>query len=87
MNPSSVEHRLSQRKRTLLGAKIVFNDGTSVYECVIRNMSDTGALVQSENSLAAPPTFSLQLTDGRVFACEVIWRKASSLGVKYRVRG
>ena len=83
MNNSSVEHRISQRTRTLPGAKVFFNEGKSVFYCVVKNLSETGALTHIENSLAVPPKFSLRLSDDRLFECQVIWRKANSLGVQF----
>ena len=82
MTEAAQNNRISARKRTLLGAKIIFNDGHSVYDCLVRNLSDTGAMIQIENPLAAPNTFDLQLSDNRVLACEVRWRKINSMGVQ-----
>jgi len=83
MTEAAQNNRISARKRTLLGAKIIFNDGHSVYDCLVRNLSDTGAMIQIENPLAAPNTFDLQLSDNRVLACEVRWRKINSMGVQF----
>ncbi len=83
MTEASQNNRMSARKRTLLGAKIIFNDGHSVYDCLVRNLSDTGAMIQIENPLAAPNTFDLQLSDNRLLACEVRWRKINSIGVQF----
>lgn len=77
------EVRASARKRTLLGAKIVFNDGRSIFDCLVRNLSDTGAMIQIENPLAAPDSFSLQLSDHRLLACKVRWRKINSMGIEF----
>lgn len=83
MTNFSPEGRTSARKRTLLGAKIVFNGGHSIFDCVVRNLSDTGALIQMENPLSAPNAFDLQLSDNRQLPCEVRWRKINSLGVEF----
>jgi hypothetical protein len=83
MTAFAPEGRVSTRKRTLLGAKIVFNDGHSVFDCIVRNLSDTGAMIQIENPLAAPSTFNLQFSDDRLLACEVRWRKINSIGVEF----
>ncbi len=83
MTTSSPEGRASTRKRTLLGAKIIFNDGHSVFDCIVRNLSDTGAMIQMENPLSAPGVFDLRLSDERVLPCEVRWRKINSLGVEF----
>ncbi|MFK0162055.1 PilZ domain-containing protein [Rhizobium sp. NPDC090279] len=83
MTESSPEGRTSVRKRTLLGAKIIFNDGHSVFDCLVKNLSDTGAMIQIENPLSAPNAFNLRLSDNRLMACEVRWRKINSMGVQF----
>ncbi|ENN87272.1 hypothetical protein RHSP_25400 [Rhizobium freirei PRF 81] len=83
MTEPSQESRTSGRKRTLLGAKIIFNGGHSIFDCVVRNLSETGAMIQIENPLSAPDSFDLQLSDNRLLACEVRWRKINSIGVQF----
>ncbi|MBB6483959.1 PilZ domain-containing protein [Rhizobium lusitanum] len=83
MTEASQNNRMSARKRTLLGAKIIFNEGHSVYDCLVKNLSDTGAMIQIENPLAAPNAFDLQLSDNRLLTCEVRWRKINSMGVQF----
>ncbi|MDK4722445.1 PilZ domain-containing protein [Rhizobium sp. CNPSo 3968] len=83
MTALSPEGRASLRKRTLLGGKIIFNGGHSVFDCTVRNLSDTGAMIQIENPLAVPNTFSLRFPDDRLLACEVRWRKINSIGVEF----
>lgn len=83
MTTSSPEGRVAIRKRTLLGAKIIFNDGHSVFDCIVRNLSDTGAMIQIENPLSAPNSFDLKLSDNRLLGCQVRWRKINSIGVQF----
>ncbi|NLS15256.1 PilZ domain-containing protein [Rhizobium sp. P40RR-XXII] len=83
MTALSPEGRASLRKRTLLGAKIIFNDGRSVFDCIVRNLSDTGAMIQIENPLAVPNSFNLQFPDDRLVACEMRWRKINGIGVEF----
>ncbi|MGM4981442.1 MULTISPECIES: PilZ domain-containing protein [Rhizobium] len=83
VSPDSPEGRASTRKRTFFGAKIIFNDGHSVFDCTVRNLSDTGAMIQIENPLSAPNSFHLQLSDNRLWACQVRWRKINSMGIQF----
>lgn len=55
----------------------------SVLDCVVRNISETKALIHIENSLAVPATSGLQISDGRSFDCEVMWRKPTALGAHF----
>ena len=38
------EHRRERRMRVLKMARIVFNGGYSVYDCRVKNLSESGAL-------------------------------------------
>jgi hypothetical protein len=83
VNETAADHRAAQRHRTLLGAKILFNSGHSVFDCLIRNLSDTGARLHLEDALAVPENFTLTVVDGRSFPCTVVWRKVGMIGVHF----
>ena len=72
----------AQRRRTLKGAQIVFNGGHSTVDCVVRNVSDTGALVRVEGAPNMPDEFDLVIDDQRR-PCRVAWRKLTELGVAF----
>lgn len=83
MEPVDDDNRRAPRMRSLIGAKIVFNSGGSVLDCVVRNLSTTGARLQIENALSAPSVFELAMSDGRHMSCTVMWRKAGAIGVHF----
>ena len=74
----------AQRRRVLKSAQIVFNGGHSTIDCVVRNVSDTGALVRIEGALNMPGEFDLIVDDVRR-PCRVAWRKVTELGVAFVV--
>ena len=78
-----MERRRWQRSRAFLGGRIVFNHAHSSLDCVVKEISDGGALIKVENAVAVPESFQLILNDGRSFACEIIWRKINTLGVSF----
>ena len=49
------------RGRTLLGAKIVFNSGRSILDCVVRELSKSGASATVESTIGIPNEFKLIL--------------------------
>ena len=53
------EHRHSQRTRMLRAGKIVFNNKSSVIDCLVRNLSPTGACLLVSNVIGVPSTFEL----------------------------
>ena len=78
------ERRRLTRKRTLKGGRIVFNNGRSVIDCVVRNMTPQGALLTLPSILGVPKTFDLYI-DGEVIPrpARVVMRDATSLGVTW----
>jgi hypothetical protein len=68
------ERRNEQRRRTLHGGKIIFNDRRSVIDCLVRNLSDNGTCLQLNSTVGIPTTFDL-LIDGEQASrpCQLIW--------------
>ena len=88
-NSTTVEREMDERRgesrnKSLLAARIVFNDRRSVIDCVIRNFSDTGACLQIANSTGIPTTFEL-VTDGgsRRRPCKLVWLTDTRAGVEF----
>jgi hypothetical protein len=78
-----VDGRQQIRKRTFLGAKILFNDRRSVIDCLVKDMSEGGARLSLDGVAAIPEDFELSLSDGRAFRCKVRWRRINSIGVSF----
>jgi hypothetical protein len=76
------EHRAKERHRTFKGGKITFNNAASVFDCTVRNISETGACLMVENALAIPAQFEL-VFEGNRSPCEVVWRQANRVGVRF----
>src|SRR3954451_11399225 len=51
--------RAAPRMRTLIAAKISFNNGQSTLDCLIRNLSDTGAKLIVSAAGTLPECFDL----------------------------
>ena len=76
------EHRASPRLRTLKRGLIIFGTAPTL-ECVIRNMSDLGALLML-NPVGLPDEFTLVIKPEMVKrACRVAWRLADKIGVQF----
>jgi len=80
---TSADNRRAPRMRTLKGARVVLPNNTSTFECTVRNLSDTGALLQMISTLGIPNRFSLLMDDGRSSECEVAWRTDTRIGVRF----
>lgn len=78
------EHRRAARRRALKGAQIIFNDGASVIDCVVRDVSETGAKLKIPSPLGVPDTFTLSVqVDDIRYKCRVAWRRATEIGVSF----
>ena len=77
------ERRANPRARRLKAGKIVLNDGQSVLDCSVRNVSATGACLLVGNGFLIPGDFRLKL-DGDTRRCAVIWRRPDRMGVSFR---
>ena len=55
------EARRSKRVRTILGVKIVFNNRMRVRDCVVKNISSSGAKLVVPDTLRVPNEFELYI--------------------------
>lgn len=79
------ERRAASRKRTLYSGKIVFNKQSSVFNCIVRNISEAGACLEVESPLGIPNEFELQVEGVGIKAeYRVIWRQGKRIGVSRR---
>jgi len=81
--PNGSEHRRSLRRRTLKTGKISFSFAAGL-DCIVRNISETGALLQLETSVGVPDKFDLIIKPDNIKrSCEVAWRSAKRIGVRF----
>ena len=77
------EGRHSPRVRTFKGGSIIFGAAAAI-DCVVRNMSETGAALEVESPVGIPDEFMLFIKPERVKRqCRVAWRSAKRIGVKF----
>jgi hypothetical protein len=78
------EARRSERLKSLLRARIVFNSGNSTIECLIRNVSADGMRLQLAESLSVPGEFDLEVPHkGRSYRTRLVWRGDGMIGVAF----
>ena len=81
------ERRASKRWRTVLKARILFNNRSSVLDCAVRDLSETGARIYLADTSELPATFELEIPNRglRVQGC-VVWSRGANHGVMFRER-
>ena len=79
------DNRRSERRiRCYRGGRIVFNQGYGVFDCVIRNTSSGGAMLEFGSLVGVPSHFDLHRGPGEApLRCHVKWRSATRLGVAF----
>jgi hypothetical protein len=76
------EKRDQRRQRILKAGTIAFN-GSGI-DCVIRNISATGAALEVESQIGVPGSFRLVIAAEHFNkSCHVLWRKEKRLGVMF----
>ena len=77
-----MEKRAVTRNRVLRAGTIEFNGG--VINCMVRNLSSTGAMLDVASPVGIPEHFTLILpTDGHYIPCQIAWRKEKRIGVTF----
>jgi hypothetical protein len=77
-----MENRIDRRRRVLRAGTIEFAGGA--IDCTVRNLSDTGAMLEVESPVGIPSQFTLTLADGHHTPCEIMWRKPKRIGVAFK---
>ncbi len=78
----TTDKRQSLRRRTLKGAKAVLPNG-GVMDCVVKDISETGARIQIADALSVPERFELRMPGTTPLQAAVVWRKLGLIGVRF----
>ena len=78
------DRRTSDRIRSFLRAQIIFNNRMSTIDCIIKNISSTGARVALDDTLAVPTEFDIYIPQrGRSHHARLIWRDKDAIGIDF----
>ena len=78
------EQRSQPRRKVLRGGRIIDERRNSALEVQITEISDTGCRIRSREAAVLPPFFALRIVGiGGEKSCEVRWRNAGELGVRF----
>ncbi|MBA5776834.1 PilZ domain-containing protein [Stappia sp. F7233] len=83
---SNSERRKATRRRTLKGGKIILGR-VSVFDCTVRNLSDTGALLKLPSTVGIPDEFEFKIANDDIHViAKVRWRTETEIGVFFEKR-
>ena len=78
------EKRGTPRQRVLKAAKIISMDNKTVIDCMVRNLSETGAQLVIEKTVAMPDQFQFFLANGDTIRDAIVaWNRGDRIGVKF----
>lgn len=78
------DHRRASRQRTLKGGRVVYGNFSLSCECLIRNMSDTGARLRIDRSIGIPSEFYLLIpAELRIAKAKMMWQKGDEIGIEF----
>ena len=77
-----VETRIAPRVRVNKPAKI--DHGGDKIDCIIRDLSATGAALEVSNIVRVPDNFTLIMPEERLrLPCHVVWRREFRIGIAF----
>jgi hypothetical protein len=85
--PVYSEKRAVLRARRTRAAHCVFDDGATVLEVALRNISPVGARIAGSGLIGLPQTFELRVPDGAggysARQAAIVWSKGTAAGVRF----
>jgi hypothetical protein len=77
------ERRRLARSRVLKSAKLVVGT-SSVVDCVVRNLTNTGVRIEIPNTTGLPQSLVLTFDGGRSMrSCRLVWRTLNETGLEF----
>jgi hypothetical protein len=83
-----VKDKRKALRRTLRYSAWVALEGDQLYGCVLSDVSDTGARIETDDSKIIPADFTLLLASNGAARrlCHVVWRNERQIGVTFERR-
>lgn len=79
-----LERRNTHRDRTYLGGRISFNHRRSTLDCLVRNLSQDGAMIVLSDAVAAPADFDIMIRHkGDSRRARIVWRDRDHIGIQF----
>ncbi len=77
------ERRKHPRKRVLRRARIVYGNGHVAIDCILLDISESGALLKTSGLYPLPERFKLHVDDGQIREVGVCYRAPEATGVRF----
>ncbi|WP_152045894.1 PilZ domain-containing protein [Aureimonas psammosilenae] len=78
------ERRIAPRTKVLKRGQVVFNNNFSTFDCIVRNISATGALLTLDDAAHLPKEFGLRIGDDRTLRpARLVYRRGALAGIRF----
>ena len=78
------EKRSAPRLRSFLKGKAIFNNRQSTLDCLVRDISATGARLEVSNAVLLPDVFDLYVPQKEMtYRARITWRGEGEIGVEF----
>lgn len=82
------DRRTNSRRRTFLGAQVRHPGGLLLNECIVRDLSKTGARLSFSRPIELPGSFEIEITKtGERHWAQVVWSARGGCGVQFEPEG
>lgn len=79
------EKRGFHRRRVLKSGTLQFNKGYTTFGCRIKNLTDSGAMVEMGETTGVPHSFNFAMDGVATVPATIIWRTSSRMGIKFHI--
>jgi hypothetical protein len=80
----TAEKRSAPRLRSFLKGKAIFNNRQSTLDCLVRDISATGARLEVSNAVLLPELFDLYVPQkDTTYRVRISWRAEGEIGVEF----
>jgi hypothetical protein len=80
----TAEKRSAPRLRSFLKGKAIFNNRQSTLDCLVRDISATGARLEVSNAVLLPEVFDLHVPQkDTTYRVRISWRAEGEIGVEF----
>jgi hypothetical protein len=77
------KERSASRRRTLKTGRVVMTDWTT-YDCVVRDLSESGARLEFGGPVELPKAFRVLVTSSNLLIpAELAWQRGKAAGVRF----
>jgi hypothetical protein len=79
-----LDRRKLHRGRTYLGGRIAFNNRSSTFDCLVRNLSQDGARIVFSDAAILPGEFDFTIhRKGESRRARIVWRDETQAGILF----